>query len=237
VEKEFAQATGRAGTIGLTDRQAVHKVLSQRQNRYLARQMCWVMTIEGLETYILVPADPVELDLLVESVRATPSPLDLDVVIGRRGPIAQPEMCNALLLPIVFFSNIYSFDRRALIEDIPRPPNIEAKDFAPVAEELFDRIMQMADNHGMQDRDRALNYLAVRYPAIYAKAADAFARNASLTAVEVAPSPLSSTRSVVDVIFTYTDRNTDVREKFLARVDVDDEYPFLVSKLSPYYDR
>ena len=33
LEKEFAQATGRAETAGLTDRQALHAVLSQRQNR------------------------------------------------------------------------------------------------------------------------------------------------------------------------------------------------------------
>ena len=38
VEKEFAQATGRAETAGLTDRQALHSVLSQKQNRYLARR-------------------------------------------------------------------------------------------------------------------------------------------------------------------------------------------------------
>jgi PatG Domain len=30
VEKEFAQATGRAETVGLTDREALHKVLSER---------------------------------------------------------------------------------------------------------------------------------------------------------------------------------------------------------------
>ena len=94
VEKEFVQATGRAETAGLTDRQAVQKVLSQRQNRYLARQLCWVMTIEGLETYILVPRDPADLDLLVEALRPTPSPMDLDCVIGVRGAIAPPEMCN-----------------------------------------------------------------------------------------------------------------------------------------------
>src|SRR5262245_28529364 len=41
VEKEFAQATGRADTAGLTDRQALHAVLSERQNRYLVRQLCW----------------------------------------------------------------------------------------------------------------------------------------------------------------------------------------------------
>ena len=82
MEKEFAQATGRAETAGLTDRQAIQKVLSQRQNRYLVRQLCWVMTIEGLETYILAPRDPADLDLLVEALRPAPSPMDLDCVIA-----------------------------------------------------------------------------------------------------------------------------------------------------------
>jgi hypothetical protein len=39
----------------------------------------------------------------------------------------------------------------------------------------------------MQNENRALNYLAVRYPAIYTTVADAFARNSSLTAVDVPP--------------------------------------------------
>jgi hypothetical protein len=237
VEKEFAQATGRAETAGLTDRQAVQKVLSQRQNRYLTRQLCWVMTIEGLETYILVPRDPADLDLLVEALRPTPSPMDLDCVIGVRGPVASPETCNGLMVPIVVFDQIYSFDRDALIKAIPRPEGAAAEQFGPAAEELFDRIMQMADNAGATDEHRALNYLAVRYQAIYANAADAFARDASLTKVEVAPSPLSGTRNVVDVIFSYTSRKTDVKEKFFVRVDVTEEFPFLVTKLSPYYDR
>src|SRR5947209_6948391 len=47
VEKEFAQATGRAETTGLTDRQALQSVLSQRSNRYLARLLCWVLEIES----------------------------------------------------------------------------------------------------------------------------------------------------------------------------------------------
>lgn len=237
VEKEFAQATGRSDTSGLTDRQALQKVLSQRQNRYLARQLCWVMTIEGLETYILVPRDPADLDLLIEALRPTPQPWDLDCVIGVKGPIAPPETCNGLMVPIVVFDQIYSFDRDALIKAIPKPEKTSAKEFAPAAEELFDRIMQMTDNAGATDEHRALNYLAVRYQAIYANAADAFARNASLSSVDVQRSPLSGTRNVVDVIFTYTNRNTDVDERFFARVDVTEEFPFMVTKLSPYYDR
>lgn len=237
VEKEFAQATGRANTKGLTDRAAAHAVLSEPTNRYIARQVCWILTIEGLETYILVPRDPADYDQLLEAVRPRPSPLDLDVVVGLRGPIASPEMCNGLVIPIVAFDQIYSFDRDALIKAIPAPPKTTAKEFAPAAEELFDRIMLAADNAGSTDEHRALNYLAVRYPAIYATAADAFGRNASLTSVYVQPSPLSSTRNVVDVIFSFTNRTTDVIEKFFTRVDVTEEFPFLVTKMSPYFDR
>jgi hypothetical protein len=237
VEKEFAQATGRTETAGQTDREAIHTVLTQRQNRYLIRQLCWVLTIEGLETYILVPRDPADLDLLVEAVRPAPSPFDIDIIIGLRGPIAPPELCNGLMLPIVVFDQIYSFNRSALIQNIPRPETIPAKQFTQTCEELFDRIMQMADNAGTTDEHRALNYCAVRYPVIYTKAAEAYGQSCSLTGMEVRPSTLSGTRKIVDVIFSYTNRNTDFTEKFFVRVDVSEEFPFLVTKLSPYYDR
>ena len=236
-EKEFAQAVGRDNTLGLTDRQALHAVLSKPENRYLVRQLCWVMTIEGLETYILVPRDPADFGLLVEALRPTPQPWDLDCAIGFRGPIAGPEVCNGLMVPIVAFDQIYSFDRDALIKAIPKPEKTSAKEFAPAAEEIFDRIMQMTDNAGASDEHRALNYLALRYPVIYANAAEAFARNASLTGVYVASSPLSGIRNVVEVIFSFTNRNTDVAEKFFVRVDVTEEFPFLVTKMSQYYDR
>ena len=215
----------------------MHAVLSKRENRYLIRQLCWVLSIQGLETYLLVPRDSSDLDLLVEAIRPAPSPHDLDVVIGMRGPIAPPTMCNGLMVPIVVFDQIYSFDRVTLIKAIPKPEKTSAAQFAPAAEELFNRIMQMTDNAGATDDHRALNYLALRYPGIYAKAAEAFAQDSSLTGVEVRPSPLSSTRRIVDVIFSYTNRNTDFTEKSCVRVDVTEAFPFLVTKLSPHFDR
>jgi hypothetical protein len=237
VEKELAQATGRAETAGLTDRQALYAVLSQRSNRYLARQLCYVLTIEGLETYLLHPRDPADFELLIEAVRPAPRPTDVDVVIGVRGPMAPPELCNGVMVPVVVFDQIYSFDIDALLQSIPRPEQIAAEQFGPTVEELFMRTMQMADNAGAMDEHRALNYLAVRYPAIYAMTAERHAQNASLTAVEARPSRLSSVRRIVDVIFSFTHRQTDVTEKFFVRVDVTEEFPFLVTRLSPYYDR
>jgi hypothetical protein len=127
--------------------------------------------------------------------------------------------------------------RDALIDAIPRPNQIAAEQFGAVSRELFDRIMQMTDNAGATDEHRALNYLAMRYPAIYARAAQSFAENASLSAVDVRPSPLSGTRKIMEVIFSHTNRNTEFTEKHFVRVDVTDEFPYLVTKLSPYYDR
>lgn len=236
-EKEFAQATGRTETAGKTDQQTFHAVLSRRENRYLVRQLCWLLSIQGLETYLLHPRDPADIELLAQALRPATSPCDIDVVIGLRGPIAPPEMCNGLMVPIVAFDQIYSFDRGSLIQAIPRPEQTTAEQFGPAAEELFDRIMQMTDNAGATDEHRALNYLAMRYPAIYAKTAEEFGRDFSLIGVDVRPSPLSSVRKVVDVIFAYTNRNTDFTEKFFVRCDVTEEFPFLVTKMSPYYDR
>ena len=44
-------------------------------------------------------------------------------------------------------------------------------------------------------------------------------------------------RKILDVIFAYTHRKTDVVEKYFVRVDVTEEFPFLITKMSPYYDR
>jgi PatG C-terminal len=240
VEKEFAQVTGRAETAGLTDREALQAVLSDRANRYLARQLCWVFVIEGLETYLLVPRDPADIELLVDSVRSRPQLMDLDLVIGLLGPLAPPEMCNGLVVPVVAVDQVYSFDRDSLIRAIPRPekvPEDEEEQFRATAAELFDRILQVADNAGATDEHRALNYLAVRYPDIYRQTAQAHAGNASLSAVEVRRSRLSGVRKIVDVIFSYTHRERDVTEKYFVRVDVTEEFPFVHTKLSPYYER
>jgi len=236
VEKEFAQATARTETEGMTDQQACHAGLTMRENRLLARQLCWVLSIQSLETYLLVPRDPADIELLIEAIRPVPSPDDLDVVIGTRGPVASPEYCNGLTVPFVILDQMYSFDRDSLIAAIPRPERTPAAQFAPAAEELFARIMQLTDNAGATDEHRALNYLVMRYPAIYAKAAEQFSRDFSLSRVEVRQSTLSNARKLIDVVFAYTNRNTDFTEKSCVRVDVTEQFPFLVSKMAPYYN-
>ncbi|MFF0413667.1 hypothetical protein ACFYUY_24925 [Kitasatospora sp. NPDC004745] len=237
-EKEFTQVTGRSEVTGLTDREALQAVLAQPGNRYLARQLCWVLTIQGLETYLLYPRDPLDLSQLVEAVRPRPDPGDLDVVIGTAGPIAPPEACNGLAVPVVAFDQIYSFDRRTLLGSLPVPDGQDEDRYRSTAEEVLDLVLQLSDNAGAADEHRAVNYLAVRYPAVYARAAEAFGRNQSLAAVEVRPSRMGGGgRTIVDVVFSYTGRDTDVTEKAFVRVDVTERFPFLVTRLQPYFER
>jgi len=238
LEKEYAQVAGRTDTTGLRDRQVAQNVLAEDQNRYLARQLCWVLRIEGLDTYILQPSDPADFKMLIEAMgRPYSSDNDVDVVIGLRGPIAPPGMCNGLTVPIVLFDQIYSFDKDTLVKAIPKPETREADQFEGDAKDLFSRIVQLADNAGATDEHRALNYLAVRYPEIYHETSRQFTENSSLAAVDVRPSRLSGTRKILDVIFSYTHRQTDVTEKRFVRVDVTEMFPFLVTKLSPFYER
>ena len=237
VEKEYHQAIGRIETRGQTDYEAMRTALSQKQNRYLVRQMCWVLSIEGIETYIVKPHDPADFDLLVESLRVPPRGTDIDVVIGRRGPIATPEMCNGLTLPIVVFEQIYSFDVEALMKALPKAEKTRGKEYGSKSEELLYRIMQMADNTGATDEHRCLNYLAVRYPAYYEKTVEMHENDCSLSSIEVRPSRLSGTRKILDCIFSFTNRKTDVADKWFCRVDLSEMFPYLVTRMSPYYDR
>lgn len=239
VEHELRQAMGRDEASGKTDHEAAQLVLAARENRYLARQLCWVLTIQGVETYLLQPKDLTDFEALIATLRREPNPSDMDIVVGELGPISPPEMCNGLSVPIVFFDQIYSFDRDSLIKALPSAKARKGDEdlLHKTAGEFLDRVMQMAQNTGAGDEHRAYNYLVARYPALYHLIADAHARNLSLTAIASRFSPLSALRRIVEVIFSFTNRQTDFTEKYFVRVDVTEEFPFLVSKLMSYMDR
>lgn len=232
IKSELAQAIGRGDASGLTDHQAFHGALSKPENRYLLRQLCWVFSVEHVESYILVPRDGDYIQLL-EAIRPNRSKDNLDLAIGMLGPVVPPEACNGLRVPMLAFDQLYSFNRQSLLGSIPRPKKNSAEEFGPMAEEVLDRILQITGNAGASDGDRACNYLAVRCSEIYQTAAEQFAQNASLTSVDVYPSPIGGGRVVVE--FAYTNRTTELVEKFCVRVNVEGEFPYLENKLSRCY--
>jgi len=241
IELELAQATGRRPTdetTGLTHEEVMFRTLTDPNNRYITRQVCYVLTIEGLETYLLVPTDPLDVDRLAQALRPAPGDLrDIDVVIGRRGPIASPEMCNGLMIPIVFVDQIYSFNRDDLMKSIPKRKGENEDQMKKTSNAVFNHFIQIADNAGATDEHRALNYLSVRYDEIYHRTQSLQDENYSFTSVDVRLSRLSGTRKIVDVIFTYENRTNRAIQQWFTRVDVTEEFPFLVSPMQQYFGR
>lgn len=236
VEKEFAQAVHEGETKNLTNQEVLYQILNDKKNSYLAREVCWVFTVENIDTYILQPRDSGELTKLIESIKPVKG-VDTDVIIGVRGPVAPPHMCNGLQVPLVLCNQIYSFMLDEFVDSIPKPERMEDEAFKAAAKDMFFRIMQLADNVGEMDEHRAVNYLALRYDAVYAHTMEMLAADKFLKSVEVRTSRLSGTRKIMDVIFSYVNRKTDVTEKYFTRVDVSGQWPFLVSKLQPFYER
>lgn len=240
LEMELAQVIGRRPereTRGFANPEVAHKTLTDPANRYIARQICYVLNIEGLETYILVPRDPLDFDRLAQAIRPAPDVGDIDVIIGRMGPMASPEMCNGLVVPIVMVDQIYSFDRSTLMNAIPKRKGVSDDQFKKTGSALFNHIIQIADNAGAIDEHRAVNYLVVRYDEIYHRTQLLQDENYSFTGIEVRPSRLSGTRKVVSVIFSYENRANRAVQKWFARVDVTEEFPFLVSPMQEYFER
>lgn len=234
IEKEFAQIIERSKSANLEHQQAFYSVLSQPENRYLVRKLSWVLTLEGVPIYILLPTGPEDLDILLEAIRPPACPLDRQVVVGRKGPVAPPEMCG-LEVPMVLVDHLYSLEYSDFIKSIHPEPVADEK-FKAIAGETFLRMMQLADNTGSTDKHRALNYLSVRYPAIYAKAAEEIERDFSLTSVEARHSRLSDNHKIISVVFSFANK-TGIMEKYFVRVDTTEEFPFLVTKMAPYYER
>jgi hypothetical protein len=240
LELELAQAMGRKPEEemkGRVQQEVIHQVLTDPANRYIARQICYVLNIEKLETYILVPTDPLDVDRLAQALRPAADPIDIDVIIGRRGPIAPPEMCNGLVVPIVWVDQIYSFDRDSLMKAIPKRKGADENQFKKTSDALFNHIIQIADNAGATDEHRALNYLSVRYDEIYHTTQSMQDENYSFTAVDVRHSRLSSTRKIVDVVLSYENRANRATQQWFVRVDVTEEFPFLVSPMQQYFER
>ncbi|MBV6342097.1 hypothetical protein [Candidatus Magnetobacterium casense] len=236
IEREFDYLATRIDTGILTREDIRYHVL--RQHPHLSGEVCWVMQIEGVDTYILIPSDVSVLDDLIECISPQISKgKNCNVIIGSKGPIAPAQACNALTVPVVAVDCMYYFDLPSFIKGIPpRKEAANQEDFDRLATDMIsNKIMQMTDNIGEMDEHRALNYLAVRYDGIYRLLYDR-SQESILEEISVLPSRLSPVREQLNVIFTFTHKRDGYKEKYYVRVDVSDKYPFLANKVTQYYE-
>lgn len=220
-----------------------YQVFSQGQNLYIARQMCWVLQIDGVDTYIVVPRTDVELYQLIAAL----NPVDLgqvrfDVIVGVRGGLAPAAMCNGLQLPLVSSNLSYHFTFNQFVAHV----EVSLPGIPPdVVSSMLNQMLQVADNAGETDAHRAINYLTVRSKDIYYMAWQMQQPNPLppyppgvyfMKSVSAKPAAVQGNRVIVDIIFEYLSRDSYDVVYWYIKVDVTGMYPFLASKqLMQYY--
>jgi PatG C-terminal len=174
------------------------------ENRYLARRLVWVLVVQGQDTFYLKPNEPSEFKLLLEAAAA-----EFSLVVGTGNAPADQKN-----LPTVWFNQIYHFNLNGFFQNLcehlgPDESRGQAQPVIEICRDRFERIIYTANNAGHQSPFRALNYLAVRYPAIYGETSKIIQQqNLKLIGLEVHHSQLNFGRKVENVIFAFKDGQT-----------------------------
>jgi PatG C-terminal/Subtilase family len=219
------------------------KVLSNPEARYVARQVCWILKVEGQPAYYLALRDPFDLPELISCLGHPED--DLNLVVGSSSLIPV-ETCPGVAAPVLAVDQLSMFKKAALIKWInsaskkalPPPWKGKAIDaYASNPGHLFDRLVQSADNFGDTDEWRALNYLAVTYQPLYEQYAVMLKNGWSLDSVKVTMSRLSRNKRIVDPVFAFRQVETGTVQKYFVRVDVSHLFPMMVNHIAEYFDR
>lgn len=265
IEKEFAQlGAGLAAERGMLETNRLVDILEDPANSYLARQLCWVFNANETEAFVLMPRDDAQVHALVESLPRAEQALDtVQVIVGAIGALPAGSACLGVNLPSVSIDQHLTFPMHAFIDGISVAQNDNLGDqdsqsadsgdhreqvhehrsspepvndvFHNAARDLFARLTQRSNNHGIADEHRAANYIALRYPQVYQLAADAWRDQKGLVDVQLRRAP-SGTRTSIAVRLIFRAHRTDVIERYSCLVDVTDRFPFLAAPLSRVYD-
>ena len=238
LEEQFNAAARAIQAVGPSN-SLLYQVLSQGEYLYLARDICFIFQVDGIDTYIIKPRTYVEVAQFVTAL-APDLEQPLDGIIGLKGPLAPPEMCNGLQLPLVAVNQSFISNLKEFVEAIASAASVSPE----LAQSVLEIILGLTDNTGATDEYRAINYLAVKYLQIYittaqmldpAQTTGGYQGAYYLVGVTAQLAKVQGTRRIINVIFQYRQRDTSETAYWFTTVDVTGLYPFLVSKFAPYY--
>ncbi|MCB9795006.1 MAG: hypothetical protein H6741_20085 [Alphaproteobacteria bacterium] len=244
VEMELAQIPDYTMPSGVADSDPsmqayLFEVLSNVQYLYIAREMCWVLQIQGIDSYILRPATTDALLSCITAlgaIRGTES-LVQSVVIGQRAGMAPAGLCNNLSLPIGSVTDIYELDTGVMSQLIQESTSVETR---ADALRLYLQMLDFSFNTGDTNNARAVNFVTTRFMGVYEKLwAMTSGEEYILGGVSVSPSQVKGGRDVVDVIYSYISSDgSRPSEQWYCSVDVTGEFPFLIRNyMLRYYNR
>jgi hypothetical protein len=232
VEKEFYQAAPANAPNPPTQR-ILFDILSKSENLYLAREMCWKFVINGgVTSFLIKPKSEIELYSMISAIEPGSS-IKLTAIIGEKGPISTPEMCNGLELPIIICEKVFSYSINSILDNI-----VNDKISYQQAQYIFSRMIPLVDNTGDTDAFRAINFLSLNYYEIYRNIYTAEELNNDpdvvvyFTGVQSHPSLVQGDSKLIDIIYSYSKSSEQI--KYVCRVDISGMYPFLVNPIVPY---
>ena len=222
------------------------RVLQQPEARYIAREVSWILKVQGQPAYYLCLRDLSDLDNLIECL-GSPEEYgynyfnDLRVFVGR-SLLVPIETCPGICAPVLLVNQLFAFSAKSMYGHIKNA--VEEKDRRTLAEHDFNKLFsildQGSDNFGDTDARRAINYLIVRYAPLYEEYfKHVVDKEYYLVGVTVARSRLSRQavgKHIVDVIFSYQNQVTSVLQKWFVRVDVSHLFPMIVTHYQSYID-
>lgn len=232
IEKEFTQVLAGMDTSGKNDAELRYEVLSKAENAYLAREMSWILVINNMDAFQVEPRSTLELGDMVEAIKPSSAEQVYDVVIGTQEPLAGGD------LKWVVCNRIFHFKAQEFAASVPKPQGAGA-DFEQAVLDMLVQMQQFTQSPGETRRQRAINYVALQYPEVYAlkwqlmNPTDGSAAK-SFSDLQSATPAMSDGREMVDLIFCFTDRSSGVVDRYYTTVDVTGQFPFLANKLQPY---
>jgi hypothetical protein len=230
LRKEYEFAAAQLG-VPPTD---FYSVLSNPNYTYIAQETCWLLEISNVSVFILHPRSGTELKDLIEAIKPVQNSLEapLSIIIGALYRDKPYPRCPNVLLPVVVTNQVYHFDFATFIKSLT-DSNIEVRAVKSVLEAL-----EMKPNEGISDSDRALNYIAFRFPEMYRKADQMTKQNPVagyfLVNITTQPSAVQGARKIVDVIFKYQQYDTGDLQSFYCAIDVTGQFPFLQTAIQPF---
>jgi hypothetical protein len=202
-------------------------------NPHLWSRICFVMSVGNMPAYIVVPSSQHALRTMLGAVSRSSDRDAFVALVGRRAGSAGPAQCGDLLAPIVVCDLLYPFrveewidNLGARVEHALKARKTETARFKTVAREFFSQVVRSTENIGGLDTHRALNYALVQHPGLALSVAER--PQSVLDRIETRQVQGTDLRRVIAIILTFVDRASGVPERLFCRVDVTEEWPFLM---------
>jgi hypothetical protein len=209
---------------------SLFEVLSMPEHLFLAKKMCWVLTIDAVDCYVLHAQTPSLLSAFIKALQPK-SNQQFEYLVAHLGAYAADDQCAGRTIKIAYVHQIQSFTIDEYCQILSQQTGIELSKIKP----LFNSMLKFCRNGGNLPTQRALNYVSLKCTALYKTfTAPMLAQNKEgieFEQIEAITCSSESERQVMTLIFSYLNPQSKRVEKQHINIDVSEIYPFTCSEL------